>query len=141
MSRPTDNGPKSMPRIADLMSEDIMNASDDEVLSEFIEDGGDPEKLAAELRQLFDATALKLNKGKLAAAKAGAATNRQTFGLRSASNPTEARRRLRLILSRTGVPAELTLAARNESELSDADVLGILDDLKELGFLPEDDAS
>ena len=36
---------------------------------------------------------------------------------------------------------KLTLAARNENELSDADVLGMLQDLEELGIIRPDDES
>jgi hypothetical protein len=34
---------------------------------------------------------------------------------------------------------KLTLAARNENELSDVDVLGMLQDLEELGIVARDD--
>jgi hypothetical protein len=37
-----------------------------------------------------------------------------------------------------GFAQKLTLAARKENEMSDTDVLGMLDDLRELGVLPED---
>ena len=36
---------------------------------------------------------------------------------------------------------KVTIAARNENELSDADVLGMLQDLKELGVVEPDDES
>jgi hypothetical protein len=36
---------------------------------------------------------------------------------------------------------KLTLAARNESDLSDADILGMLQDLEELGIVVTDDES
>jgi hypothetical protein len=34
----------------------------------------------------------------------------------------------------------MTLAARNEEELSDEDILGIIEDLRELGALPDEDS-
>jgi len=141
MSRPTDHGRKSMQRIAELMADDILNASDEEILSELTDAGGDAERLAADMRQQFETTVLKLNKSRLAAAKAGAAGSRPLPRRGWVSDPATARQILREILSRAGVPANLTLAARNEGELSDADVIGMLADLRELGFLPEDDAT
>jgi hypothetical protein len=52
---------------------------------------------------------------------------------------TEARRRLRRVLDTPANNQPVTIAARKESELSDADVLGMLDDLKELGVIAPDD--
>ena len=51
-----------------------------------------------------------------------------------------ARARLRAIVDTPGLPQKVTLAARKENELSDADILGMLEDLQELGILPRDDS-
>lgn len=140
MSRP-NKGRKSIERLADMLVEDVLNTSDEDLLREFSEEGGDPEQFATEMRELFDTTVLRSNKQRMAAAKAGVAANRQKSRTAVKLHASDARRRLRTILSNPNVPAGLTLAARNESELSDADVLGMLEDLKELGFPPEDDAN
>ncbi|NTF47034.1 hypothetical protein G6L77_01850 [Agrobacterium rhizogenes] len=50
-----------------------------------------------------------------------------------------ARARLRAVVDTPGLPQKVTLAARKENELSDADILGMLEDLRELGVLPPDD--
>ena len=42
---------------------------------------------------------------------------------------------MRAVLTMPNVPETLTLAARKESELSDADVAGMIEDLRELGLL------
>jgi hypothetical protein len=47
--------------------------------------------------------------------------------------------RLRRALAMCPPDVKLTLAARNENELSDADVLGMLQDLEELGIVAPDD--
>ena len=52
-----------------------------------------------------------------------------------------ARERLRRVLASCPPDMKLTLAARNENELSDADVLGMLQDLEELGIIRPDDES
>jgi hypothetical protein len=51
------------------------------------------------------------------------------------------RERLRRTLASCPPNVKLTLAARNENELSDADVLGMLEDLEELGITMLDDES
>jgi hypothetical protein len=52
-----------------------------------------------------------------------------------------ARKQLRRALAACSADARVTLAARNESELTDVDALGMLEDLAELGILPPDDES
>jgi hypothetical protein len=51
------------------------------------------------------------------------------------------RDRLRRALATCSPDIKLTIAARNENELSDADVLGMLQDLEELGIVAPDDES
>lgn len=141
MSRANKSDRTPIQRLTDFLAEDDLSISDEELLREFKESGGDPDRLAADMRSLFEATVLKSNKGKLAAAKAGAAAVRQRSSSQESITPSEARRRLRELVRNPAIPSGLTLAARNEGELSDSDVLGMLDDLRELGFLSEDDAS
>lgn len=45
---------KALDNLADALVEDILNASDEEILEEFREDHGDPERHAAEMRALFE---------------------------------------------------------------------------------------
>lgn len=73
-------------------------------------------------------------------AKAGVAAVRQADRAGLGGEVTDiaaARARLQSLIKRH--PGQLTLAARNEAELSDADVLGMLKDLAELGLIdPEE---
>jgi len=139
MTGPKHPGRTSIRNLNNFLVEDIVSASDEELLAEFREGGGDPKAEAERVRALFEASLVKTNKSRLAAARAGAAANRNTARLRPAWSAHDARRRLRAILSQPGIPSRLTMAARKEDELSDADVLGMLDDLRDLGLLPEDD--
>lgn len=132
-------GRKSMENLSKLLAEDIMSASDEDLLAEFSECGGDANAEAERMRALFEASIVKANKSRLAAARAGATANRNSSRLRTARNPQDARQRLRSILGQQGIPSRLSLAARKENELSDADVLGMLDDLQDLGLLPDED--
>lgn len=130
----------ALDRLADSLVDDILNTSDEDILAEFREAGGDADRHAAEMRALFETSMIAVNKRRLAAAKAGVAETRKG---RSVSGTlvdiTEARKRLRAILDTPNASPELTLAARKEGELSDADILGMADDLHELGVIPPDD--
>ena len=129
----------ALARLADAFVDDILQASDEEILAEFTESHGAPAKNAADMRALFERTVLATNKRRLKAAQAGVAANRVPTNVTPPIDIAEARQKLRRILA-SGTPvAKLTLAARNEDELSDSDVLGMLEDLRELGALPPDD--
>lgn len=130
----------ALDRLADALVEDILNTSDEDILAEFQESHGDPERHAADMRALFEKSLIAANKQRLAAAKAGvAAIRRTTSALAPTVDMAKARARLRAVLDSPGFPHTLTLAARKESELSDSDILGMLDDLRELGVLPSED--
>lgn len=131
----------ALDRLADVLVDDILSASDEDILAEFREACGDPNQNAAEMRALFEKSVLASNKKRLVAAKAAAAANRRS-STTSAATPIDmaaARARLRAVVDTPGLPQKVTLAARKENELSDADILGMLEDLRELGVLPPDD--
>jgi hypothetical protein len=134
----------ALDRLADFLVDDILSMSDEDVLAEFREAHGDPDHNAAELRALFEKSVLISNKKRLAAAKAGIIENRRPPILSlSTATPIDmqaARARLRTVINTPGLPQKITLAARKESELSDADIIGILEDLRELGILAPDDS-
>jgi hypothetical protein len=140
MTGENDRAARPLDRLADALVEDILNLPDEQVLTEFREDGGDPERHAAEMRAMFEQSVLAANKARMAAAKAGAAASRRAS--RGLTAPVveiaHARALLRSLIARQGSSPKLTLAARKESELSDSDVLGILEELAELGLLDED---
>lgn len=140
MTGKNDKADRPIGRLADALVEDILNMSDEEVLAEFRDDGGDPERHAAEMRSMFENSLLVANKARMAAAKAGAAASRRTARLPAASvlDMEGARARLRSVLERANTVPGLTLAARNEDELSDRDVLGLLEEMAELGLLDDD---
>lgn len=134
MSGKNDSDRKALMLLADAFVEDILNMSDEEVLQEFQEDGGDPAHIRRQMLELVEKAALSANKTRMATAKAGALAS----GRASRRTPhktidiASARNRLRSLIERSQAESELTLAARNEEELSDEDVLGILEDFEEL---------
>lgn len=131
----------ALDRLADALVDDVLAASDQEILAELRESGGDPDKLAGDMRALFERSVLAANKSKLAAAKAGAARTKAMAVPASAPiDITAARKRLHDILQTPSTLQKLTMAARKESELSDADVIGMLEDLRALGIIDDGDA-
>ncbi|GIK48871.1 MAG: hypothetical protein KJZ75_15395 [Hyphomonadaceae bacterium] len=127
----------ALSRLANALTDDILSASDDDILADLRETGEDPAKNADDMRALFEKTVLIANKKRLSAAKAGAAAVREVFAapVSPAVDIGVARARLRQIIEAPGRTQKVTLAARKESEMSDSDVLGMLDDLVELGIL------
>jgi hypothetical protein len=117
-----------------VMVDDIMEASDEEILVQFAEDIGSPDENAARMRALFEKAALLANKERLHAARAGAAASKVS-GAGSPIPIGEARARLRHVIDAHAHDKSFTLAARKESELSDADVLDMLEVMRELGLL------
>ena len=131
----------ALDRLAAALVDDVLVTSDAEILAEFRADGGDPDQHAAEMRALFERSVLASNKSKLQEARAGV-TRAKASALSSTSvDMTKARERLRGVLKTVPEAQRLTLAARKESELSDADVVGLLEDLRELGVAFPDDGS
>jgi ParB-like chromosome segregation protein Spo0J len=132
---------ESLGRLVDVLVEDVLAASDDEILAEFAEMHGDLAKNSAEMRALFEKSVLKANKDRLREAKAGLAASRAAAPPSKIVSMENVRERLRRTLASCPPNVKLTLAARNENELSDADVLGMLEDLEELGITMLDDES
>ena len=135
---------KALDRLTDALVDDLLCTPDDELLAEFRETGGDPDRNSASMRAIFERSVLASNKRRLVAARAGMASA-AAVGRRAPMNPAlptdvaRARERLRTLLARPGARQDFMLAARNENELSDDDVLGMINDLEELGVLPADD--
>ena len=63
----------ALDRLAAALVDDVMSASDAEILAAFREDGGDPDQNATEMRALFERSVLASNKSKLQAARTGIA--------------------------------------------------------------------
>lgn len=134
-------GRNPLVHLADSLTDDIMKASDEEVLAEFCETGGDPAAYAAEMRLFVEKSIITANKGRLAAAKAGIFSDRKLLRpMTPLIDIAEARKRLRSIGKTLNVQHPVTLAARSETELSDADVLAMYEDMVELGVLPTSDS-
>jgi hypothetical protein len=141
MTGPDKKGREALARLADVLAEDLMAASDQEIIAEFIDEHGDPAKNADAMRALFEKSVLKSNKDRLYAARAGLEADQAASISAKIVSVANVRGRLKRTLAACPPEVKLTLAARNENELSDADVLGMLQDLEELGIVAPDDES
>jgi len=133
---------ESLDRLAEALIDDILNASDEEILEEFRENGGDPEQHATEMLALFEKSIMISNKSRLIEAQAVIAAKRAREGRQNSTAPIdieEARRRLRVIQDNPNASELLTIAARKESELSDADIISLVEDLYDLGAASQDE--
>lgn len=61
-SSATEGGPtaqQQLDNLADALIEDILALSDEEILAEYVEDGGDPEELAARMRAMAELSIIR----------------------------------------------------------------------------------
>jgi hypothetical protein len=131
---------EALRRLADALTDDILNAPDKEVLEDAAELYGDPDKLAADMLRLFEQTASEQGKARLAAARAAIAADQRRPARAVRLDPAEARRRLQqLIAADPETARKLTLAARKGEGLSDDDVYSMLEDFEELGAIRPSD--
>jgi hypothetical protein len=139
MTGPEDKDREGLERLDKALIEDILAASDDEILAEAREDGTDPEAVAAAMRGLFEKTVAASRKARLAAAKAAVAADRMRPAADLPSDPMEARRLLERVLARHG---DLTTAAwkGRGGTLSDEEVYGLLQDFRDVGISISDGA-
>lgn len=129
----------ALDRLADAFVDDILNASDEDILAEITEDYGDPDKLAADMLAMFERTAQEAGKAKLAAAKQAAAEARKKGASVVHINPPDARRRYEdMVANDRDLSDKLTLAARKGEDQSERDIDSAIEDLEELGAFDEE---
>lgn len=125
---------EALGRLADALVDDILAATDEEILAEVAEENGGLAKAIEDTRTLFDNSVANAKKARLGAAQAGLAASRSAPVAWNLVDMASARKQLRRALAACSPDDRVTLAARNESELTDLDVLGMLQDLAELGI-------
>lgn len=124
-------------RLADTMAEDAFSASDADIAAEAIEDGEDLPSVAAKMLALFERAESEAGQSRMAAARRALDAQRSAAPRLLRLDPAKARERLQRALEQSPETAKkLTLAARKGEDLSDEDVLGMVEDLEELGIIP-----
>jgi len=126
-------------RLATALAEDVLRASESEILAEARENKIDVESVASARRTQFGSIAATIARRRLTEAKAAVAAQRRPATV-TRLDLVAARRQLERLLAQDPETAQkLTMAARRGQSLSDDDVLDMLADLKELGFQVDED--
>lgn len=120
-----------------IMAEDILSASDEDILAEAVEDGIDPAAKASELRESALVKLRQAKRERLVSARAGYEAARQAAN-RAKSRPPVAEiiRRIQGLI-KGGSSNELSLAFRKGQKMSDSDWEGLWDDLVEKGLIDD----
>jgi hypothetical protein len=140
VSDPTNKAQQALDRLTEKLVEDVLNASDTELLAEAKEEGRDVAGDAARSRAIFAKALGAQGKRKMVAARA-ALNARVVSSARPSGQLTPEQARATLARALRAAPdavTKLTMAARKDQGLSDADVYGVLEDLADLGLLPPD---
>ena len=124
-------------RLADELVDDILAASDEEILAEFEEIYGDPRAFAKDMQSKAELLAIGANKDRLISARQAMQSEAQRNFSTKKVNVDLARQALTKFFSKAPSSLPVTLAARKEkiNEMSDTDVLSMLADLEALGFV------
>lgn len=121
--------------LVDMLVEDILQTSDEDLLKEVRERGDDPKTIAGRMRALFGKAELAQGRRRLMTAREAVNADAQRRASQSTKDPAAARRQLDTIMQRfPSATAKLTMAARKGNGMSDGDVLSLLADLEELGI-------
>lgn len=137
----TSKSHEMLQRLADALTEDVLSATDENILKDAAEDFADPALEVRNVKAIFEKARTTAGKERLKAAQDAVRREKQTGGKVLSLNGAAARRKLDSILrDHPEASAKFTLAARKGQELSDTDVIGMLEDLRELGvYKPEDE--
>ena len=133
-----EDGP--LDRLTDALVDDILGASDAEILAEAAELGDDPTQIASDMRTRLETAILHAGKARMLAARKALVSDRQRVGTVTPSNAAEARRRYdKLVASDASLASKLTLAARKGEGQSQRDIESMIEDMAELGAFDDDE--
>lgn len=136
MNSRNDDFLKKLDLLTDALAKDVDELGDEELEAEISEEFGSPETLAESLRALIESTFATHGKRRLVNARA--ALDARKFR-RSAKvvDLSYADKKALYERLRENASTNLTLAARNEED-SEADLDGILEDLRDLGVIDDE---
>ncbi|UWR01240.1 hypothetical protein K3729_18345 (plasmid) [Rhodobacteraceae bacterium S2214] len=119
--------------LADALFDDLIAATDEEILNEVAEAGGDGAAISNQMRAGFEETLVQARKERMKAAKAGRQAAQISRVVVDVVDISAARRALKQAFGQEG----LSMAARNETEsdLTDEEVLRKYSDLVRLGVI------
>jgi hypothetical protein len=119
--------------LADALFDDLIAASDEDILNEVVEAGGDGAAISDKMRARFERAVVQARKERMKAAQAGRKAAQASRAIADVVEISTARRALKQAFKREG----LSMAARNETEsdLTDDEVLRKYGDLVRLGVI------
>ena len=126
--------------LADALFDDLFSTSDEDIINETANSGGDPTEISERLRARFKETVLQSRKERMKSAQARRKAAQTRTTAMKVVDVSVARRALRHAFQQEGI----SMAARNETEkdLTDEEVLRKYNDLVRLGVIdPEQDGN
>ena len=134
-----DQFEKQLERLAAAHVNDILNASEEQILAEAQEEFGDTERAARHVNDLINKARAAVGKDKLAAARASLEQSKLVRQCNAVNLPWE--RKQEIIQEFAAASSEqrtaLTLAARKGGDLSESDLDVLLEALVDLGAIDE----
>jgi hypothetical protein len=128
---------KKLENLTDELLNDLLEATDEEIVAEAVEDGVDVKQAAASVRSLIEQNRYTIAQEKIRTQKTGFSSKKGRV-----IDIAEARKEISKALENNPTHADsFTLAARSGENLPDEDVLGCYEDLVELGLILEDQNS
>lgn len=142
MTKRTVKQSELLNKIADIIVQDILDLTDEEILAEAKERFGDPKNEIDRLRGVIGNAVLYASKKKLAETKASLSTHRQKSQSSNvvALSTTKKRSIVEQFTSKDSeLQKKLTIAARKgEGIQTDNDINGMFEDLVELGLVDKE---
>ena len=130
----------ALDRLADALVDDVIKTADEDILGEIIEEYGDPDRLADDMRTMFENTVLETGKAKLAAAKRAVKEAGGKGATVVSIDESKARRRYNeMVAADRELSDKLTVAARKGEGQSEQDIKNIIGDLAELGAFDDEE--
>jgi len=123
--------------VANALADDILNLSDEELLKEAQDEFDDVASEISSARSAINSAILKSNKSRLSAAKEQLEQKKKSTNQNNILALTLNDKRALIHQAKKSVHS-LTLAARNEEEMSESDINGVLQDLIDLGVIDKD---
>lgn len=115
--------------IFDIMVDDILEATDEEIINEAIEDGIDIDKEVFKIKRIFNKRRYDVAKKIVKDKRRGEDRTSNTVSIE------DARQKINdVIKSNPEALESLTKAARSGVDIPDDDIIGYYEDLSELGF-------
>lgn len=115
--------------IFDIMVDDILEATDEEIINEVVEDGIDIDKEVFKIKRIFNKRRYNVAKKIVEDKKRGEGRTSNTVSIE------DARQKINNVIKNNPEALEsFTKAARSGVDIPDDDIIGYYEDLSELGF-------